>query len=107
MKANVKQNIKEIFPSYLEYSIWLVIVMESDLKNNPKNRQSRKYTTVSIPQVLYDKIQEFIKDTGFKSVSDFVTWLLREFFVSIQGERKEEKTTADRIVKALRALGYL
>jgi len=81
--------------------------MENNLKNNPKNRQSRKYTTVSIPQVLYDKIQEFIKDTGFKSVSDFVTWLLREFFVSIQGERKEEKTTAGRIVKALRALGYL
>ena len=71
-----------------------------------KKSTERKYTTVSIPQTLYDKIKEFIKGTGFKSVSDFVTWLIREFFVSLHGE---EATTEehDRIIKSLRALGYL
>ncbi len=76
------------------------------LRESQKDKQYRKYTTVSIPQVLYDKIQEFIKGTGFKSVSDFVTWLLREFFVSLQGEG-QRSSAPDRIIRALKALGYL
>ena len=76
------------------------------MRGEGKEKQPRKYTTVSIPQTLYDKILEFIKDTGFKSVSEFVTWLLREFFVSLQSG--EQKTGGqDRIIRALKALGYL
>ena len=75
-------------------------------KKDNVTRSDRKYTTVSIPQALYDKIKEFIRGTGFKSVSDFVTWLLREFFVSLQGE-KASTEAHDRIIKSLKALGYL
>ena len=85
-----------------------VTIMPKKGKRDTRGTHSRKYTTVSIPQTLYDKVQKFIKGTGFKSVSDFVTWLLREFFVTIQDESKEEKSeTYDRILRALRALGYL
>jgi len=38
----------------------------------------RRYTTVSIPLPLYRKIEEMIQGTGFASVSEFVTYVLRE-----------------------------
>ena len=48
--------------------------------------EEKKYTTVSIPKPLYDKIKELIKDTGFTSVSDYVTYVLREIVASIEEE---------------------
>jgi len=77
-------------------------------QSSEEGRAERKYTTVSIPQALFDKIKKFIEGTGFKSVSDFVTWLLREFFVAIQsGEEEEESEVKDRIIRSLKALGYI
>ncbi len=70
-------------------------------------RAERKYTTVSIPQTLFEKIKKFIEGTGFKSVSDFVTWLLREFFVAIQSGGEDESEIKDRIIRSLKALGYI
>ena len=38
-----------------------------------------KYTTVSIPHSLHERLEKLIsKKTGFKSVSDYVTYVLRE-----------------------------
>ncbi len=37
-----------------------------------------KYTTVSIPAPLADNIKKQIIGTGFTSVSDYVTFVLRE-----------------------------
>jgi hypothetical protein len=38
-----------------------------------------KYTTVSIPRTLHQRIEKLIeKKSGFKSVSDYVTYVLRE-----------------------------
>lgn len=78
-------------------------------RRSRESTTQRKYTTVSIPVSLYEKVREFIKGTGFKSVSDFVTWLLREFFVAIEEEREEKSSlpAKDRIIRALKALGYL
>ena len=42
----------------------------------------KKYTTVSIPKPLYDKIKARIEGTGFTSVSDYVTYVLREVLAS-------------------------
>ncbi len=70
----------------------------------------KKYTTVSIPKPLYDKIKELIKDTGFTSVSDYVTYVLREIIASIEEEEKEEvfsKEEEEKIKARLRALGYI
>ncbi len=72
--------------------------------------EEKKYTTVSIPKPLYDKIKELIKDTGFTSVSDYVTYVLREIVASIEEEEKEEvfsKEEEEKIKARLRALGYI
>ncbi len=70
----------------------------------------KKYTTVSIPKPLYDKIKELIKDTGFTSVSDYVTYVLREIVASIEEEEKENvfsEEEEEKIKARLRALGYI
>jgi Arc/MetJ-type ribon-helix-helix transcriptional regulator len=73
--------------------------------------KAKKHTTVSIPITLFKKIKERIADTGFSSVSEYVTYVLREIFAEEQTEQgkaqaftpEDEKRVKDR----LRALGYL
>ena len=62
-----------------------------------------KYTTVSIPVDLADEVREQIKDTGFKSLSDYVTYILRE----IKSGKDEFKSDEERVKEKLRKLGYL
>ncbi len=67
----------------------------------------KKYTTVSIPTPLFEKIQDKIKGTGFTSVSDYVTFVLREILAHGNDQEafnaEDEKKVKDR----LRSLGYL
>lgn len=73
-------------------------------------KSERKYTTVSIPVQLYEKIKERIEGTGFTSVSDYVTYVLREVLASLEEEEKEEvfsKEEEEKVKERLRALGYL
>jgi len=82
------------------------------MKNKGKDR---KHTTVSIPVPLYEKIKKLIENTGFTSVSDYVTFVLREVVASIYeeepGENRDDKKLSKeeeaRIKAKLRALGYL
>ena len=71
--------------------------------------EERKYTTVSIPKPLYDKIKKFIEGTGFTSVSDYVTYVLREVLASVGEEGGEalSKEEEEKIKARLRALGYI
>ncbi len=75
-----------------------------------KERRGR-YTTVSIPVTLYNRIKELIKDTGFTSVSQFVTYILREVVASMERERLESQHLSEeekrRIIEKLKRLGYL
>lgn len=64
-----------------------------------------KYTTVSIPQPLNDRVKKLIKNTGFSSVSSFVAFVLREL-LSEQGDRPVI-TSEEKIKERLRKLGYL
>ena len=70
-----------------------------------------KYTTVSIPVSLSKRIEKLIeKKTGFKSISDYVTYILRE--VVAMHETKEipepfTSTDVENIKQRLKALGYL
>ena len=68
----------------------------------------RRYTTISIPVPLYEKVKKMIEGTGFSSVSDYVTYVLRELVASYE-ESKLDFTREDeeRIKRRLRALGYL
>jgi Arc/MetJ-type ribon-helix-helix transcriptional regulator len=74
-----------------------------------EEKKKGKFTTVSIPKPLFNKLKKQIEGTGFTSVSSYVTYMLRE----IIAERKEEKKGAftkedEEVVKRrLRALGYI
>ena len=67
---------------------------------------SGKYTTVSIPVELAKKVRKQIKGTGFKNLSDYTTFLLREIASSSEGD-VELNDNRDRIRKKLESLGYI
>ncbi len=72
--------------------------------------RKKKYTTVSIPVPLYEKVYTMVEGTGFTSVSDYVTFVLRELIAGTSEEKtKKAFTRADeRMVKErLKALGYI
>ena len=70
-----------------------------------------KYTTVSIPRTLHQRIEKLIKaKSGFKSVSDYVTYVLREIVQMHETENTPQPFTSEDLeqIKArLKALGYL
>lgn len=74
-------------------------------------KRGPKYTTVSIPVTLHERISEMIeKKTGFKSVSDYVTYVLREVVTMHETREVPEPFTAtdvEEIKERLKALGYL
>jgi hypothetical protein len=57
-----------------------------------------KYATLSIPKELFDKTQALIDGTGFRSVTEYVVFLLRESLTMKRGEGLKER---------LKALGYV
>lgn len=69
----------------------------------------KKFTTISIPTPLAEKIKKRIKGTGFTSLSSYVTYVLREVISSIEEEGEEVFTKEDeeKVKERLRALGYL
>ncbi len=69
----------------------------------------RKHTTITIPKPLYEKIKARIEATGFSSVSDYVTYVLRQLVSSYDEEKKREFSRRDEetVKKRLKALGYL
>ncbi len=69
----------------------------------------RKYTTITIPVTLFKKLKVEIEDTGFSSVSDYVTYILRETIVDIKNSKSKRKESEgnNAIVGKLRALGYV
>jgi len=75
-----------------------------------KDKHKGKYTTVSIPITLYSRIKDLIKDTGFTSVSQYVTYVLREVVTSHEEAKYKEPFTEEdkkRILDRLRKLGYI
>ena len=67
--------------------------------------EKRKYTTITIPAPLFEKIKSEISDTGFSSVSDYVTFVLRETLVKMRD--KGNGKGKDAVISKLKALGYM
>lgn len=65
-----------------------------------------KFTTVSIPIPLFEKIKKQIEDTGFTSVSSYVGYILREI-IAEKGESAFTPEDEEKIREKLKALGYL
>jgi len=82
--------------------------------NDNKNENKRKYTTITIPTALYKKIKENISSTGFSSVSDYVTYIIRETTSELELSKKNKKSAGrnktdkeySSIIKKFEALGY-
>lgn len=68
-----------------------------------KKAATRKYTTITIPAPLFAKMKKSIENTGFSSVSDYVTFVLRETIA--EAENKDRKTKS-AVLEKLAALGY-
>ncbi|MHA1271679.1 MAG: CopG family transcriptional regulator [Candidatus Helarchaeota archaeon] len=77
----------------------------SDEDNNSK------YTTVSIPKPLAEKIKKRMEGTGFNSISSYVTYILREVITNIEAEEQEReafsKEEEEKVKERLRNLGYI
>jgi len=68
----------------------------------------RKYTTITIPTKLFEKLQEKITDTGFSSVSDYATYILRDTLAEMAlSKQKGGKGTNNAVLEKLKALGYM
>lgn len=66
--------------------------------------------TLKIPGELYDRLAELIDGTGFRSVTEFATYVLRDVAAGGKLDRKPPGLS-DKEVEAvrarLRALGYI
>jgi len=61
-------------------------------------RMREQYVTLSIPKPLYERAQRAIEGTGFRSVTEYAVFLLRESLSLKPGDSVKER---------LRALGYI
>lgn len=69
--------------------------------------QTTKYTSVSLSCFLVEKIKKQIRKTGFKSVSDYVTFVLREIVNENEPQKSFSKRDREQVKKRLRNLGYI
>jgi len=75
-----------------------------------EEKNEKKYTTISIPTPLAEKIKRRIEGTGFHSLSSYVTYVLREVISCMEEDEGEEaftKEDEEKVKDRLRALGYL
>ena len=77
------------------------------MTESKKTTERKKSTNISIPTPLSKKIKERIKGTGFTSVSNYVTYVLREILVEKEEEEPFTKEDEERIKARLKALGYI
>jgi len=80
-------------------------------------REPSEMVTLKIPRPLYERVQQLIEGTGFRSVTEFATYVLRDLAAQPVPERRarQEKEvsprmTADELAmtrERLRELGYL
>ncbi len=72
--------------------------------------QNKKYTTISIPTPLAEKIKKQLEGTGFNSLSSYVTYVLRQIASSTDRTDEEKgftKEDEEKIKQRLRNLGYI
>jgi len=74
-----------------------------------EEKDDKKYTTISIPTPLAEKIKKRIQGTGFNSLSSYVTYVLREVISGTEEEPEEafSKEDEEKVKNRLRSLGYL
>ena len=68
----------------------------------------KESTNVSIPNLLYKKIEEKIKGSEIKSVSSYITKVLRESLSKEETPQEAfSKEDEEKVKERLKALGYI
>lgn len=71
-----------------------------------KESKKTKFTSVSIPVTLFEKMKKQIEGTGFNSVSSYVGYILREV-IAEKGEAPFTDEDEEKVRRKLKNLGYL
>jgi len=68
----------------------------------------RDRVTLKIPRPLYEKLRTVIEGSGFRSVNEFVVYVLRDLISLKQGETDKDlsKDEIEAIKQRLKNLGY-
>ncbi|HWM13421.1 MAG TPA: hypothetical protein VNO56_02995 [Gaiellaceae bacterium] len=65
---------------------------------------------MKIPRPLYERLSNVIEGTGFRSVTEFCVYVLRDLVATHGREAADDELTQDEIAairRRLQALGYL
>ncbi len=71
---------------------------------------ARRMVTLKIPGPLYDRLAQLIEGTGFRSVTEFATYVLRDVAAGGKLDSAPPQLTVQEIEavrRRLRALGYI
>jgi hypothetical protein len=74
----------------------------------PQHRASD--VTLKIPRPLYERLAHVIEGTGFRSVTEFCVYVLRDLVATHDRSTAEDGMNADEVTavrQRLRSLGYL
>ena len=68
----------------------------------------KERVTLKIPRPLYEKLRIVIEGSGFRSVNEFVVYVLRDLVALKHGEKEKDLSNdeIEAIKKRLRNLGY-
>ncbi len=72
------------------------------------NSMESDRVTLKIPRPLYEKLKTVIDGSGFRSVNEFVVYVLRDLIALKQGEGDKDlsKDEIEAIKQRLKNLGY-
>jgi metal-responsive CopG/Arc/MetJ family transcriptional regulator len=72
------------------------------------NAMEKDRVTLKIPRPLYEKLQTVIEGSGFRSVNEFVVYVMRDLVALKQGDSDKDlsKEEIDAIKQRLKNLGY-
>lgn len=70
-------------------------------------KREKKLAMVYIPLPLFREIEERIKNTDFATVSNYVTYVLREIMADQPSEELLTREDEERVKERLKRLGYL
>jgi hypothetical protein len=67
--------------------------------------------TLKIPRPLYERLAQVIEGTGFRSVTEFCVYVLRDLVAAQEAAHQHEaelsREEVDAVRRRLQALGYL
>ena len=72
---------------------------------------TEELTNISIPTPLAEKLKKRMEGTDFQSISEYVSYILRQVISKIEADEKERKVFSkeeeEKVKERLRNLGYI